>query len=257
MDDQNKRKTGYLAVSIIFIVGAVFFALFAMGYYLKLDRTAKNITALRDEEREDEEPKKEIWNGIEIPSLDLDWAGLKFKNQDIFAYLYIPGTRVDAPVLQRAGEDSYYASHDEYGEENSEGSLYLTASGTKDFSGQNTVVYGRESSDGSLLGTLSYYQDADFFDRSPCFFVYTPAKTWIFQVFAAYRYGELPLRDTFSDASDFNDYLDQILSQKDLNSHFLRDTKVKLNGDAHIVSLVSLDEGGEPSYIVQGILLDR
>ena len=58
MEDNNKRKNGYLIVSIIFILAAVFFALFAMGYYLKLDRTAKNITALRDEEREDEEPKK-------------------------------------------------------------------------------------------------------------------------------------------------------------------------------------------------------
>ena len=257
MEDNNKRKNGYLIVSIIFILAAVFFALFAMGYYLKLDRTAKNITALRDEEREDEEPKKEIWNGIEIPSLSLNWAMLKLENQDIFGYLYIPGTRIDAPVLQRPGEEGYYASHDEYGEENEQGSLYLTELGTKDFTGQNTVIYGRESSDGSLLGTLSYYQDADFFDRSPFFFVYSPSKTYIFQIFAAYRYGECELRDEFVDSSDFAGYLEEILSQKDMNSHFLRDTMVKLNGDARIASLVSLNEAGEPSYVVQGILLDR
>ena len=38
--------------------------------------------------------------GIKVPDKDLDWDLMKKTNQDIYAWIYIPGTNVDYPIVQ-------------------------------------------------------------------------------------------------------------------------------------------------------------
>ena len=38
--------------------------------------------------------------GIEIPEKDIDFAALQEENSDVYAWIYVPGTNVDYPVLQ-------------------------------------------------------------------------------------------------------------------------------------------------------------
>ena len=49
--------------------------------------------------------------GIEIQQKNLNWKKLKGVNQDIYAWIYIPGTGVDYPVLQHPSDDSYYLNY--------------------------------------------------------------------------------------------------------------------------------------------------
>ena len=46
------------------------------------------------------------------------------ENPDIYAWISIPGTDIDAPVLQHSEDNSFYAAHDAAGEENPVGALY-------------------------------------------------------------------------------------------------------------------------------------
>ena len=39
------------------------------------------------------------------------------QNPDVFAWLTVEGTRIDYPVAQHSRDDTYYLSHDIYGEE--------------------------------------------------------------------------------------------------------------------------------------------
>ena len=43
----------------------------------------------------------------------IDFASLQKENPDIYAWLYIPGTEFDFPILQRAGDDDYYLTEKE------------------------------------------------------------------------------------------------------------------------------------------------
>ena len=54
----------------------------------------------------------------------VDIKALQEENPDIFAWLHIPGTDIDCPVLQSAQADDYYESHNAYGESDEEGALY-------------------------------------------------------------------------------------------------------------------------------------
>ena len=48
-------------------------------------------------------------NGIPIPDLQVDLENLRQTvNKDIYAWIYIPGTKVNYPVLQQETNDDYY-----------------------------------------------------------------------------------------------------------------------------------------------------
>ena len=50
--------------------------------------------------------------GIEIPQKDIDFAALQEEtNPDIYAWIYIPDTKIDYPVLQHAEDNTYYLNY--------------------------------------------------------------------------------------------------------------------------------------------------
>ena len=63
--------------------------------------------------------------GIEIPEKDIDFAALQEENSDVYAWIYVPGTNVDYPVLQHPEDDTYYLEH------NMDGSKGLEAAQTQ------------------------------------------------------------------------------------------------------------------------------
>ena len=63
--------------------------------------------------------------GIEIPEKDIDFAALQEENSDVYAWIYVPGTNVDYPVLQHPEDDTYYLEH------NMDGSKGLPAAFTR------------------------------------------------------------------------------------------------------------------------------
>ncbi|MCR4658049.1 MAG: class B sortase [Lachnospiraceae bacterium] len=253
------KKKIYLAISIILILASASLGIYAAGYQLKKLRAERNYTALRDEARDDEEGRlvrKQQWNGIEIPDKALNWAEIKMLNQDIYGYIYIPGTRVDTGVLQNAEDPSFYLTHKENREESANGAVY-TKNSPKDFSASNTVIYGNDPGNGECFSTLNYLEDADFFDRSPYIFIYTPIKIYIFEIFAAYRYDGSEIRDSFSSGDEFKAYIEDTFTGKDMNARFRRDTRVRLDEDSRIISCLALD-GDENGikYVVCAVLLN-
>lgn len=58
----------------------------------------------------------------------IDFASLQKENPDIYAWLRIPGTEFDFPILQRAGDDDYYLTHDSDGNDNSMGAIFSESS---------------------------------------------------------------------------------------------------------------------------------
>ncbi len=256
-NDGNKRKTRYLAVSMVFLTAAFVFALFAAGYKLKRLRTLNNQTALRDEvSKELEGPKEKQFNGIVIPDRGIDWVALKTMNPDIIAYIYIPGTRIDNPVLKHPTDQEYYLTHGEDGSENENGSVF-TDETWNGFSSYNTVIYAKSPGDGSGFSTLSYLEDKDFFERSPYIFLYTPSKTWIFEIFSAYSCKEEELMTDFDGEEDFTAYIDSVFARKDLNANFRRETMVRLDENARIISCAALSGNeNDEEYVVQAVLLN-
>lgn len=45
--------------------------------------------------------------GAAIPEKEIDWEGLKKKNEDVYAWIYVPGTKIDYPVAQHPTDNEF------------------------------------------------------------------------------------------------------------------------------------------------------
>lgn len=92
--------------------------------------TEENTEQQETEETQPEQP------AVEIP---IDFAALQQQNPDVYAWIKVPGTAVDYPILQSSTDNGYYLNHTIDGEEKKEGAIFTENYNTKTFEDPNTV----------------------------------------------------------------------------------------------------------------------
>ncbi len=194
--------------------------------------------------------------GIEIPEKNLDFNQLHLENPDIYAWIYVPGTLVDYPVLQHPTENSFYLEHNIDGSAGYPGCIYTELYNKKDFSDRNTLVYGHNMGDGTMFATLHYYENSQNFAENQYIFIYTEQKVFVYHIFAAYAFPGVHLMKHYDYTDDkvYEDYLNDIFSGDYYG--FIRDG-VEVTTDNKIITL-STCIAGQPDmrYLVQGVLLN-
>ena len=147
----------------------------------------------------------------------VDFTQLWDINYDIYAWLRIPGTPIDYPMLHRLGsfeETDYYLRRDYRGEISSGGSIYTQAFFNQYFNEDPiTVVYGHHMLGGALFGCLdSYDHDLEFRDANRYVYVYMPYHSYRYRVVAClyrsnanvmYQYSGMYAEAGQGDFSDF------------------------------------------------------
>ena len=195
---------------------------------------------------------------VSIPAKNIDWAALKAENQDVYAWLYVPGTLVDYPVLQHPDEMDYYLDRNMDLSEGFPGCLYTDYINSKDFTDTNTVIYGHNMYDNLMFTTLHWFEGREFFEEHPYFYIYTPNGNFAYEIFAAYVGSNLHQLLSYSYASDtaIQMYFDEIWTYRDVGNHFRYD--VELTPKNRIVTLSTcVDQDHGHRYLVQGVLLDE
>lgn len=117
---------------------------------------------------------------------EVDFGILQAENPDIFAWLYIPGTDIDLPVLQSMETDDYYETHNAYGEEAPGGALYTELANLKNMCDFNTVIHGK-AGQGGLFTDLYQFADPDFFGQHEDVYLYLDGNLLTYTIFAAYE----------------------------------------------------------------------
>lgn len=109
--------------------------------------------------------------------LDPDWDGLLAQNSDIVGWIYIPGCEISYPVVQ-GKDNSYYLDHTVQNESNRMGSIFLDAQANSDLSQDNSILYGHSVDIGGMFTNLSQFEDSQFFEEHPCFYLLTPQQNY-------------------------------------------------------------------------------
>lgn len=113
----------------------------------------------------------------------IDFAELRKINEDIVAWIQIPGIGVDYPVVQ--GDDNeYYLHHTFRKEANKAGSIFLDYRNRADFTEQRVIIYGHNMKDGSMFSNLKKYQDNAFRKEFGIAYLYLPEKTLQLEIVA-------------------------------------------------------------------------
>lgn len=284
MDDfmEKKKKTGWKIVKWISILGAVGCLGFAGWYRWSEVQTQKEYEALQAQMAEQKEKEQqytleeiqeaeftgeievdvsapEIPEGIlqEAEDNPVDFAQLKEINAELYAWIRIPGTQIDYPIAQRQGEDqSFYLHHDMYQNPRFSGCIYSENLNKQDFTDPVTVLYGHNMKNGSMFQNLHQFRKQEFFDEHQYIYIYTPEKTYIYQIFAVYPYDDRHILKSFdfSDEQVLADYLNECQNPHSMEALVRSD--VELTTDTPILTLSTCIGGRtEERLLVQAVLL--
>lgn len=194
--------------------------------------------------------------GIPVPEEEVDFEALRSEvNGDIYAWIYIPDTQIDYPVLQSPDELDYYLSTNLDGSKGYPGCIYTQMMNGKDWEDKNTVIYGHNMKNGSMFANLHFYEDSVFFAEHPYVYIYAEDKLLAYQVFAAYECSDrhILLFNDISTDENYLRYLNGIFENGGLSDNF--DTTLELGAEDCIITLSTCISGkADRRWLVQAVL---
>lgn len=193
--NMNKKQIGCLAVLgvVIIAVIVVIIVLATSGKKkVEVNTTPVTVTTKATQGTTSEATSKGPVEAV----LDVSFDTLHETNEDIYAYIYIPGTEISYPILQsdEARGKAYYLSYTPEHYYTWYGSIYTHYNvNKKDFSDKNTIIYGHSASrniDSVMFTKLHYYEDPDFFAANKNIYIYVDDKQLTYEIFAAVNYSD-------------------------------------------------------------------
>lgn len=187
---------------------------------------------------------------------DVNFTELWKINTDIYAWISIPNTNINYPVLQTDGDDAFYLEHNYKKEYEFAGSIYTEKLNRKDFSDPNTVLYGHNMLNGTMFRHLHNFRDPDFFAANPYIYIYLPERTLTYEIFSAYEYDDRHILYSFdfNDKQVFAEYLDYATNPTNSMMYNTRD--ISVTADDKIITLSTcLGNIDTSRYLVQGVLI--
>lgn len=184
---RKRNQKILIAILVVVLVSAlsIIGVLIALGFQKSNDKTAEA------EKKPEPVPVKQVETPVEAPPAvetvapKIDFQGLWAVNPDAYAFIEVPGTQVNYPVMQSSTqEEDYYLNVTFEGVAALPGSIYTRMINAKDFSDPITVIYGHDMLDGSYFGDLKNYVDRAFFDTYRDLFIYLPDRQLQYQIIA-------------------------------------------------------------------------
>ena len=169
----------------------------------------------------------------------VDLSAYRAQNPDFIAWLRIPGTNVDYPVVQTDAPD-YYLNHTFSGKPSVVGTLFSWAEADYAAPGRNIAVYGHHlrSSGEKMFTSLMRYKNPDFYEDNQTIVLDSLYRHSEYTIFAVVnmKVGDWePSRTTFSGNAAFMAFVNRAKSES------LYDTGVEVDADDHILTLITCD----------------
>ncbi len=196
--------------------------------------------------------------GVDPPLKNLEWEALKQVNPDIYAWICIPGTQVDYPILQHPSDDSYYLKYNMNGTRGYPGCIYTEKLNEKDFTDFNTVIYGHNMRNQTMFASLHDFEEGDFFANNPYIYVYTKDEVLAYEIFAAWLADDAHIlkNNDFSTEQGRAAYLADILKNYSSSGNMRNDLEVTT--DSHILTLSTcMKRKPHNRFLVQAVLLNE
>ncbi len=196
--------------------------------------------------------------GVDPLLKNLEWEALKQVNPDIYAWICIPGTQVDYPILQHPSDDSYYLKYNMNGTRGYPGCIYTEKLNEKDFTDFNTVLYGHNMRNQTMFASLHDFEEGDFFANNPYIYVYTKDEVLVYEIFAAWLADDAHIlkNNDFSTEQGRAAYLADILKNYSSSGNMRNDLEVTT--DSHILTLSTcMKRKPHNRFLVQAVLLNE
>lgn len=278
------KKTILIAVAVVCILVCVGSGLFLYQYYhgvqvesTLLERMKTGTAEISSAPAPSDQPEQPEQDSDETPEesetdaapseeeplmktvrLPVDFAQLQAEAPDIYAWLELPDTGIDDPVLQRAGADLFYNSHNAYGQYYMCGAVFSqSAYNGRDFDSPMTVLYGHSTVLGQpgAFMELNNYADEAYFDAHREMRVYMPDGMYVYRIFAACVHSNEHLLycHDFSDETQFDAFFSSLTEDTSPDSHIDAEALPQA-GDKVLTLSTCYSANKNLRYLVMGVL---
>lgn len=168
-----------------------------------------------------------------------DLAACLAQNDDFIAWIRIPGTNVDYPVVW-TDDAEYYLHHTFTGKQGAAGTLFSLMKTDYSIPSRNIAIYGHhlKSTGEKMFTSLMRYKNPEFYEDNQTIVLDSLYRHSEYTIFAVVnmKTGDLePSRTTFSGDAAFMAFVNRAKSES------LYDTGVEVGADDHILNLITCD----------------
>ena len=115
----------------------------------------------------------------------IDFAALLTTNPDTVAWIEIPGTNINYPVVQTTNNETYLSRTFDGGTSIS-GTIFLDADNAADFTNVNSILYGHHRYDRTMFADLDLIYNGSLAADTPVYLYLPDGSRATYQVFSAY-----------------------------------------------------------------------
>ena len=186
--------------------------------FVKQPEISKSIEEIK-ENNENNNEEETITN---YPFVSIDWETLKKINPDIVAWIRIPGTVINYPVMQGKTNDDYIHTTFEK-KTTSAGSIFLDYRNSYNFDDYVNVIYGHNMNNGSMFNLLKKYLKKDYLNAHKYIEIYTPEYAKVYEVSFVYTtyYWDGAYDFTINDKDAYKTYLEERNAQSYIKKEIL------------------------------------
>ncbi len=213
----------------------------------------------------DQEEMEELYDQHKVPKIQetevpvysspIDFEGMWEVNKDVYAWITIPGTAIDYPILQHETDNTYYLNYNIDGSYGYPGCIYTENMNKKDFTDNNTIIYGHNMKNGTMFADLHKYENSAFLEENNQIYIYLPDKELHYTIFAAYVYDDRHLMYSFnfSDSAVYENYLESVFAIRSMNANIRDD--ISVTKEDKIITLVTcIASQPDKRLLVQAVL---
>lgn len=153
------------------------------------------------------------WNLKKMSYLAVDFSNLEKTNTETVAWVSVPDTNINYPIVQHA-DNKYYLNHSFDSSKNEAGWIFMDYRNSLQNLGKNTIIYGHTRKDGSMFGTLKNVLNSDWYENENNYAIKVSTKyeNSLWQVFSVYCIPTTSdyIQTEFVEESSFEEFLNII-----------------------------------------------
>ena len=178
--EETQEKRGRIEIplyKLILVIIAIISIITIYNTYYKETKTDDILSDIKVDETQITETKTEKMLQLEE---------LKKENNDIVAWLEIPNTKINYPVLQTS-DNEYYMKHNYKKEKSGDGSIFLDKDYNWDIPSSNLLIYGHNNKNGNMFQDLLKYEDENYYKEHPTIQFTTVNEDCTYDIIAVFK----------------------------------------------------------------------
>lgn len=181
------RKMVVIISALVLIGCLIYFAYSGIMAAQNSNTTSKLSKMMRQDEDESWEDIHRKYPNVNFPKgMQIKFASLYAKNQDLVGWISIPGLKIDFPVMQD-GNDTFYLRHNFNRDYTVYGTPFLSRYNNIKTLDKNSTIYAHSMRrDDQMFTPLKTYRSVDGFKKNPVIEFDTLYRDYYFKVYAVF-----------------------------------------------------------------------